>query len=85
MTELWQRSATDLQRLLAGGQVSAREVLEAHVARIHEVNPADLTRQITRIQTQLTGAAQTKTETLAAAKPLDMESLQPSINRLTPT
>ncbi len=39
MTELWQRSATDLQRLLAGGQVSAREVLEAHVARIHEVNP----------------------------------------------
>ncbi|MFN8020778.1 MAG: amidase [Acidimicrobiales bacterium] len=39
MTELWQRTATDLRRMLGAGQVSAREVLDAHLARIEAVNP----------------------------------------------
>ncbi len=39
MTELWRRSAVDLAGLLRSGQVSAREVLEEHLARIDEVNP----------------------------------------------
>ena len=39
MTELWRRSAVDLAGLLAAGQVSARELLDAHLARIDEVNP----------------------------------------------
>ncbi len=39
MTELWRRSAVDLAGLLAAGQVSARELLDEHLARIDEVNP----------------------------------------------
>ncbi len=39
MTELWRRSAVDLAGLMSSGQVSARELLAAHLARIDEVNP----------------------------------------------
>ncbi len=39
MTELWRRSAVDLAALLRGGELSARELLEAHLDRIDEVNP----------------------------------------------
>ena len=38
MTELWQRSATDLATLIAGGNTSSREVVDAHLARIADVN-----------------------------------------------
>ena len=38
--DLWQRRAVDLAAMLAAGEVSAREVLDAHVARIEAVNPA---------------------------------------------
>jgi len=65
--------------ILTGDQIS-------HVAtRIEGVNPADLTRQINQIQTHLTTTARAKTEALTAAKTLNLESLQPSINRLAPT
>ncbi|HVX16578.1 MAG TPA: hypothetical protein VHA73_00970 [Acidimicrobiales bacterium] len=53
--------------------------------RVAGVNPADLTRQITAIQTQLCEHARAKTETLTDKRALDLESLQPSINRLTKT
>jgi amidase len=39
MTDVWQRSAVELSGMLASGQVSAREVLAAHLARIDAVNP----------------------------------------------
>ena len=39
MSELWRRRAVDLAKLLADGEVSAREVLDAHLTRIDEVNP----------------------------------------------
>ncbi len=39
MTELWRHSATDLARLIATRQTSSAEVIEAHLARIAEVNP----------------------------------------------
>ena len=39
MTELWRHSATDLARLIATRQASSAEVVEAHLARIAEVNP----------------------------------------------
>lgn len=39
MSELWRRPAVELARLLAGGEVSAREVLAAHLERIEAVNP----------------------------------------------
>lgn len=70
----WQRVQTSA--ILTNAQIADFE------KRIAGVNPADLTRQINQIQTRLTEIAQAKTEALAAGKPLDMESLQASINRL---
>ncbi|MFV4397291.1 hypothetical protein ACNJRK_20660, partial [Mycobacterium tuberculosis] len=49
---------------------------------IEGFNPADLTRQINAIQMQLLDLAKTKTEALATARHIDLQSLQPSINRL---
>ena len=37
--ELWRRSALELAELIRTGQASAREVVEAHLRRIDEVNP----------------------------------------------
>jgi len=38
--ELWRRSATALAASIASGEVSAREVLDAHLARVEAVNPS---------------------------------------------
>ena len=38
-SELWRRSACELAASIRSGQVSSREVLEAHLARIEAVNP----------------------------------------------
>ncbi|MGH3733838.1 MAG: amidase [Acidimicrobiales bacterium] len=38
MDDLWRRSALSLAQLIRGGDVSSREVLESHLARIDEVN-----------------------------------------------
>lgn len=75
---------TPWQRLQESG-VLADGQLAALATRIEGVNPADLTRQITAIQTRLLDLAQAKTEALAATRHLDLEALQPSINRLTTT
>lgn len=39
MTELWQHSAATLASMIARGDTSSREVVEAHLARIDAVNP----------------------------------------------
>lgn len=39
MTQLWQQSASSLAKLIASKQVSSNDVVEAHLARIAEVNP----------------------------------------------
>ena len=39
MSELWGRTAIELAGLIASGEASSREVVEAHLARIDEVNP----------------------------------------------
>ena len=39
MTELWRRTAGELAGLIARGEVSSSEVVEAHLSRIAEVNP----------------------------------------------
>lgn len=75
---------TPWQRVLTAAILTDDQITEIQ-ARIQGVNPADLTRQINHIQTQLTATARAKSEALAAAKPLDLQPLQPSINRLTPT
>ena len=38
--ELWELTAGDLARAIAGGEVSARDVVDAHIARIERCNPA---------------------------------------------
>ena len=38
--ELWRSTATQLAAAIAGGELSAAEVVEAHIARIEAVNPA---------------------------------------------
>lgn len=73
--------ATPWQRVEDAGILTDAQIAAVE-ARIHGVNPADLTRQINEIQTQLTNVARTKTEAIAAGQPLNLESLQPSINRL---
>ena len=37
--ELWRKSALELAGLIARKEVSSREVVQAHLARIDEVNP----------------------------------------------
>ena len=62
-----------------------KQQLSEVAARIEGINPADLTRQITTVQMQLLDLAKTKTEALATARHIDLQALQPSINRLTKT
>jgi amidase len=38
MTELWQRGATELAAAIRSGEVSSREVVDAHLDRIEKVN-----------------------------------------------
>lgn len=78
---IYDKPATPWQRLRASGVLDAKQ-LSNILERIDEVNPADLTRQINAIQMQLLDLAKVKTETLAAARHIDLEALQPSINRL---
>ena len=40
ITELWRMSATELAGAIRSNQVSSREVVEAHLRRIEEVNPS---------------------------------------------
>jgi len=78
---VYDKPATPWQRLQASGIPDAQQLSEV-AARIEDINPADLTRQINTIQMQLLDLAKAKTEALAAARHLDLQALQPSINRL---
>ena len=78
---IYDKPATPWQRLHSSGVLDAQQ-LSAVAARIEDINPADLTRQINTIQMQLLDLAKAKTEALAAARHLDLQALQPSINRL---
>ena len=39
MSELWKQTASELAALIQQGEVSSREVVQAHLNRIEEVNP----------------------------------------------
>lgn len=73
--------ATPWQRLQDSGVLDVQQLSDV-AARIEGINPADLTRQINTIQMQLLDLAKAKTEALAAARHIDLQALQPSINRL---
>ena len=81
---IYDTPATPWQRLQASSVLDPHQ-LSAVAARVEGINPADLTRHINAIQLQLLDLAKAKTETLAAARHVDLEALQPSINRLTKT
>jgi hypothetical protein len=81
---IYDKPATPWQRLQASGVLDVHD-LSVVAARIDGINPADLTRQINAIQMQLLDLAKAKTEALAAARHVDLEALQPSINRLAKT
>jgi hypothetical protein len=81
---IYDKPATPWQRLQASGVLDVQD-LSVVAARIDGINPADLTRQINAIQMQLLDLAKAKTEALAGARHVDLEALQPSINRLAKT
>ena len=78
---VYDKPATPWQRLQASDVLDAQQLSDV-AARIEGINPADLTRQINTIQMRLLDLAKTKTEALAAARHIDLEALDPSINRL---
>jgi len=39
MSELWQLGALELAQKIRGGETTSREVLEAHIARVEQINP----------------------------------------------
>lgn len=75
---IYDKSATSWQRLQASGTLDSQR-LSTMAARIEGINPAELTRQINTIQMQLLDLATAKTETLAAARHIDLQALQRSI------
>ena len=81
---IYDKPATPWQRLQASDVLDAQH-LSVVAARVDGINPADLTRQINAIQMQLLDLAKAKTEALAATRHVDLEALQPSINRLAKT
>jgi hypothetical protein len=81
---IYDKPKTPWQRLQESGVLDTQQ-FSAVSARIDGINPADLTRQINAIQMQLLDLAKAKTETLAAARHIDLAALQPSINRLAKT
>ncbi|MGA9374496.1 MAG: transposase family protein [Mycobacterium sp.] len=81
-TRIYDKPTTPWQRLQTSGVLDAQQ-LSVVAARINGINPADLTRQINAIQIQLLDLAKAKTEALAAVRHMDLQALQPSINRLT--
>jgi hypothetical protein len=78
---IYDKPATPWQRLQTSDMLDTQQLSNVAV-RIEGINPADLTRQINAIQMQLLDLAKAKTEALAAARHIDLEALQPSINRL---
>ncbi len=78
---IYDKPATPWQRLQASGALDEQQLSKVS-ARTEGINPADLTRQINAVQMKLLDLAKAKTEALAAARHLDLQALQPSINRL---
>jgi hypothetical protein len=81
---VYDKPRTPWLRVLHSGLLTGEDAAAVQ-ARIAGVNPADLTRRINQIQLRLIELSRDKTEALAAARGLDMASLEPSIRRLQTT
>ncbi len=69
MNELCSKGAVDLARLIATGEVTSSEVIEAHLARIDEVNP-DLNAVTVTLADEARTAAAAVDRAVAAGEPL---------------
>jgi hypothetical protein len=78
---IYDQPKTPWQRVQASGVLDEQQQ-STMAARVEGINPAELTRQINAVQMRLLDLAQAKTEALAAARRVDLEALQPSIDRL---
>ena len=67
--ELWRNSASDLAAMIARGETSSRAVVEAHLERIAEVNPA-LNAVVTVLEGEALAGAAAADADVAAGKPL---------------
>ncbi|MEN9823139.1 MAG: hypothetical protein RLZ04_1565 [Actinomycetota bacterium] len=67
--ELWRKGALELAGLIARREVSSREVVEAHLARIDEVNPR-LNAVVRRLDAEAFAAADAADAQVAAGAPL---------------
>jgi amidase len=69
VSELWIRTANELARLIAGREVSSREVIDAHLARIEAVNPC-LNAVVRVMADEARQAADAADRAVAAGDPL---------------
>ena len=69
MQELWRLGAVRLAELLRGGEVSSREVVEAHLRRIEEVN-SGLNAIVRVLDDEALAAADAADDALGAGEPL---------------
>lgn len=67
--ELWRKGARELAEMIAGREVSSTEVVQAHLDRIDEVNPA-LNAIVRRLDEQALAAAADADRRVAAGEPL---------------
>jgi amidase len=68
-TELWRHGALELAEMIARREVSSREVIDAHLARIDEVNPR-LNAVVRRLDDEARAAADAADRAVAAGEPL---------------
>ncbi|MBU6315204.1 MAG: indole acetimide hydrolase, partial [Acidobacteria bacterium] len=66
---LWRKGALDLAGLISRREVSSREVVQAHLDRIDEVNPV-LNAIVRRMDTEALAAADAADAAVAAGGPL---------------
>ena len=84
-TDLCFRSAVDLARAIAAREVSAAEVMEAHLARIAQVNPT-LNAVVTLVPDAARRAAEAADDALARGEPVGpLHGLPVAHKDLTPT
>ncbi|MBT3688137.1 MAG: indole acetimide hydrolase, partial [Actinobacteria bacterium] len=67
--ELWTRAANELATMIAGGETSSREVVDAHLARIDEVN-GDLNAVVRVLADGARAGADAADAAVAAGDPL---------------
>jgi amidase len=69
MAEVWRMSVTELAALIRGGQLSVREVIDAHLRRVDTVNPS-IDAVVLRLDEQALATAGEADRSVAAGEQL---------------